>query len=209
VKTRCPSSERHVGPWLSLPDLCGDSSADGSSVGARLAMPCSGYVFLLVVTRACLPCICTTLLPDQRCLRPCCGLVLILTAEPGYPDADFLPAGSDKVREGQHVLTGMDVDWAEDGGITTLDLRQAVSAGANISVAWRAVLRDGTIAASIAALRAATGGARSLQGDDKAEGLLRRASGNTATGYVRVEAPCSYPGAGLFGPCAGMAARRL
>lgn len=107
------------------------------------------------------------------------------------------------------MLTGMDVDWAEGGGITTLDPRQAVSGGANISVAWRTVLKDGAIAASIAALRAATGGARSLQGDDKAEGLLWRASGNTATSCVRVEAPCSYPRAGLFGPCAGMAARRL
>jgi hypothetical protein len=94
------------------------------------------------------------------------------------------------------MLVGMDVDWAVDGGVTTLNLRRAVSAGASIIVAWCAVFKDGTVAPDVAALRAATGAARLPRGDEKRERLLLRATGATATGYAGVEVPCSYPESG-------------
>ena len=100
-----------------------------------------------------------TPLPDLRYLRPYLEFVLVLTTEPEYPDADYLPEVLDKVRQGHKMLAGESVEWAVDGGITAQNVRQAVSAGANIIVAGRGVFRDGAIAANIAALRAAAGGA--------------------------------------------------
>ncbi len=94
------------------------------------------------------------------------------------------------------MLARMDVDRAVGRGVSTLNLRQAVPAGANIIVAWRVVFKDGIVAVTVAAVWAATSGAPWNKGDDEVERLLLRATGSTATGYARVGVPSYYPVSG-------------
>jgi len=96
-----------------------------------------------------------TPLPDLRYLRRYLDFVLILTTEPEYPDADFLPDVLHKVREGQSMLGRQSIDWAVDGGITPENVGAVVRAGANVIVAGRSVFRKGAVAENLAALRAA------------------------------------------------------
>ncbi|MBC7232087.1 MAG: ribulose-phosphate 3-epimerase [Chloroflexi bacterium] len=96
-----------------------------------------------------------TPLPDLRYLRRYLDFVLILTTEPEYPDADFLPDVLHKVSEGQGMLGRQSIDWAVDGGITPENVGAVVRAGANVIVAGRSVFRNGAIAENLAALRAA------------------------------------------------------
>jgi len=98
-----------------------------------------------------------TPLCDLRYLQPYLDFVLILTSEPEYPDADFLPEVLDKVREGRRILANTAVDWGVDGGITPENVSLAVAAGANIIVSGRGVFHGGTISENIAALRTAAG----------------------------------------------------
>lgn len=96
-----------------------------------------------------------TPLPDLRYLRPYLDFVLILTTEPEYPNADFLPDMLRKVRDGRGMLGGEHIDWAVDGGITPENIGEVVRAGANIAVAGRSVFRNDAIAENLAALRKA------------------------------------------------------
>jgi ribulose-phosphate 3-epimerase len=96
-----------------------------------------------------------TPLPDLRYLRRYLDFVLILTTEPEYPDADFLPDVLHKVSEGQSMLGRQSIDWAVDGGITPENVGAVVRAGANVIVAGRSVFRNGAVAENLAALRAA------------------------------------------------------
>lgn len=96
-----------------------------------------------------------TPLPDLRYLCRYLDFVLILTTEPEYPDADFLPEILHKVRDGRKMLGRQSVDWVVDGGITTENIGEAVRAGANVIVVGRSVFRNGAIAENLAALRAA------------------------------------------------------
>ncbi len=99
-----------------------------------------------------------TPLPDLHYLRSSLDFLLILTNEPEYPHAAFLPEVLDKLRQGRQMLPGADLDWVVDGGITPDNAASAVAAGATILVCGRAVFRDGTIARSLEALRAAVRG---------------------------------------------------
>nr|MBC7244527.1 ribulose-phosphate 3-epimerase [Chloroflexota bacterium] len=96
-----------------------------------------------------------TPLPDLRYLRRYLDFVLILTTEPEYPDADFLPEVLRKVREGQKMLGQQGIDWVVDGGITTENIGEAVRAGANVIVAGRSVFHNGAVAENLVALRTA------------------------------------------------------
>ena len=97
-----------------------------------------------------------TALPDLRYLQSYLDYVLILTNEPEYPSAPFLPETLDKVRQGRSMLPGKDLDWVVDGGITPANAGSAVAAGATVIVAGRSVFRDGALAQNLSALRAAT-----------------------------------------------------
>jgi ribulose-phosphate 3-epimerase len=90
-----------------------------------------------------------------RYLHRYLDFVLILTTEPEYPDADFLPDVLCRVRDGRKMRGGQDVDWAVDGGITAENVGQAVRAGANVIVCGRGVFRNGAVAQNMAALQAA------------------------------------------------------
>jgi ribulose-phosphate 3-epimerase len=103
-----------------------------------------------------------TPLPDLRYLYRYLDFVLILTTEPEYPDADFLPEVLSKVRDGRRMHGGRNLDWAVDGGITAENVGQAIRAGANVIVCGRSVFRDGAIAQNMTALLAAASASTSI-----------------------------------------------
>jgi len=94
-----------------------------------------------------------TPLPDLRYLKSCLDFVVILTTEPEYPHAVFLPETLDKLRVGRALLGDEGIDWAVDGGITPENARAAAAAGATVIVSGRGVFRDGTIVENVAAFR--------------------------------------------------------
>lgn len=96
-----------------------------------------------------------TPLPDLHYLLPYLSFVVILTTEPEYPEAPFLPEILSKVRLGKDdaVLNG--IEWVVDGGITPDNLRRVLQAGADTVVVGRAVFKNGEIQRNIQALRSA------------------------------------------------------
>ncbi len=72
-----------------------------------------------------------------------CDMVLIMTVEPGYGGQALIPETLDKVREikSEIIKRGLDVDIQVDGGITPLNARDAILAGANILVAGSSVFK--------------------------------------------------------------------
>jgi ribulose-phosphate 3-epimerase len=103
-----------------------------------------------------------TPLPDLSYLYRYLDFVLILTTEPEYPDADFLPEVLGKVRDGRRIHGRRNLDWAVDRGITVENVGQGIRAGANVVVCGRSVFHDGAIAQSMAALRAAASASTSI-----------------------------------------------
>jgi ribulose-phosphate 3-epimerase len=103
-----------------------------------------------------------TPLPDLRYLYYYLDFVLILTTEPEYPDADFLPDVLCKVKDGRRMRGGQNVDWAVDGGITAENVGEAVQAGASVIVCGRSVFRNGALTENMAALRAAASASTSI-----------------------------------------------
>lgn len=96
-----------------------------------------------------------TPLPDLHYLLPYLSFVVILTTEPEYPDAPFLPEVLSKVRLGKDnaVLNG--IEWVVDGGVTPDNLPLVLQAGADTVVIGRAVFKNGEIQGNIQALRSA------------------------------------------------------
>jgi len=103
-----------------------------------------------------------TPLPDLRYLYRYLDFVLILTTEPEYPEADFLPDVLCKITDGRRMRGGQNVDWAVDGGITAENVGEAARAGASVIVCGRSVFRNGAIAENMAGLRAAASAGTSI-----------------------------------------------
>ncbi len=95
-----------------------------------------------------------TPLPDLRYLGGVLDFVLVLTTEPEYPDAAFLPEVLDKMRQGRAML-GDGVDWEVDGGIHTGNIGSVVRAGASVVVSGRSTFQNGLVEENLRALRRA------------------------------------------------------
>jgi len=84
-----------------------------------------------------------------------CDMVLVMTVEPGYGGQALIPETLDKVAELRAEIEkrGLNVDIQVDGGITSDNAKNAISAGANILVAGSSVFKAADRKAAIEALR--------------------------------------------------------
>lgn len=73
-------------------------------------------------------------------------MILIMTVEPGFGGQKIIPECVEKVRQLRALLTerGLNTDIEVDGGITKENIKQALSAGANVIVAGSAVFKGNT-----------------------------------------------------------------
>jgi ribulose-phosphate 3-epimerase len=104
-----------------------------------------------------------TPLPELRYLQPVLDYVLILTTEPEYPDAAFLPEVLHKIAVGRRMLPDdAGIEWIVDGGVDAHNLPHIVQRGATSIVAGRSAFQGGDIRQNLARLREAalTGGFR-------------------------------------------------
>lgn len=86
-----------------------------------------------------------TPLPDIQYLHHVLDFISVLTTEPEYPNALFLPEILEKVRQGRQKFSGLPIDWMVDGGITEENLPKAIDAGATIVVIGRSLFQHGTV----------------------------------------------------------------
>jgi ribulose-phosphate 3-epimerase len=102
-----------------------------------------------------------TPLPDLRYLKSVVDFVLLLSTEPEYPDAGFLPEVLAKIRTGRTMLSE-GIDWVVDGGIQPDNVGRVARAGASIVVAGRSIFQNGEVSDNLAALRRAAVVAQSI-----------------------------------------------
>ena len=94
-----------------------------------------------------------TELPPLQIYRPFLDYVLILTTEPEYEDAIFLPGVLHKVAGGRQQ-PGLDgVKWVVDGGVSPENIAEVVRAGADIVVAGRSLFNKGALEENYALLK--------------------------------------------------------
>lgn len=83
-------------------------------------------------------------------------MILIMTVNPGFGGQKFIPV-LDKIEAAAELIKaeGRDIDLEVDGGITSANAKDVISAGANVLVAGTSVFKDGPdgYAANIASLR--------------------------------------------------------
>ncbi len=94
-----------------------------------------------------------TPLPDLEILLPYLSFVLILSTEPEYPNASFLPSVLNKVRAGKERYGESGIEWDVDGGINPANLAMVLEAGADVIVVGRSAFQGGNITQNIALLR--------------------------------------------------------
>ncbi len=84
-----------------------------------------------------------------------CGVVLVMTVNPGFGGQQFLPAMLPKIRALRRLCDerGLDPVIEVDGGLSGENARQVLEAGANAIVAGSAVYHAGDYAQAIAAIR--------------------------------------------------------
>lgn len=84
-----------------------------------------------------------------------CDMVLIMTVEPGYGGQALIPETLEKVKKLKAEIDarGLDIDIQVDGGINSVNAKDAVSAGANVLVAGSSVFKAADRRAAIDALR--------------------------------------------------------
>jgi ribulose-phosphate 3-epimerase len=84
-----------------------------------------------------------------------CGIVLVMTVNPGFGGQKFLPEMLPKIRALRHLCDarGLDPVIEVDGGLSGANARQAFAAGANAIVAGSAVFHAPDYAGAIAAIR--------------------------------------------------------
>ncbi len=84
-----------------------------------------------------------------------CDMVLVMSVEPGYGGQALIPETLDKVAEIKAELEkrGLSVDIQVDGGITPVNAKNAISAGANVLVAGSSVFKAEDRKSAIDALR--------------------------------------------------------
>jgi ribulose-phosphate 3-epimerase len=106
-----------------------------------------------------------TAIPPLEFCQPYLAFVLVLTTEPETSHCDFLPSILAKVAAGKKQAGLAQVEWAVDGGITTDNVRQVVSAGAEVIVSGRGVFEKGRIRDNLQKLKAAINAAVSERND--------------------------------------------
>ncbi|MGB4681026.1 MAG: ribulose-phosphate 3-epimerase [Firmicutes bacterium] len=94
-----------------------------------------------------------TELPPLQIYRPHLDYVLILTTEPEYDDAPFLPGVLEKVARGRQQLGLEGVKWMVDGGIAPGNIAEVVRAGADIVVVGRSLFKQGSLEENYALLK--------------------------------------------------------
>jgi ribulose-phosphate 3-epimerase len=84
-----------------------------------------------------------------------CGIVLLMTVNPGFGGQKFIPTMLPKIRALRRLVDerGLDTIIEVDGGISGANAWQAIEAGANAIVAGSAVFGAKDYAAAIAAIR--------------------------------------------------------
>jgi ribulose-phosphate 3-epimerase len=97
----------------------------------------------------------TAIPPLQFCL-PYLAFVLVLSTEPETTHCDFLPSVLAKVSEGKKQVGLAPVEWAVDGGITADNVRQVVSAGADVVISGRGVFQNGRIRENLQRMKSAS-----------------------------------------------------
>jgi len=80
-------------------------------------------------------------------------IVLVMTVNPGWGGQEMIASALEKVRMLRAVAPHLHIEV--DGGIDPLTLHLALSAGANVFVVGSYLARSPSIAAGVAALRAA------------------------------------------------------
>lgn len=84
-----------------------------------------------------------------------CDMVLVMTVEPGYGGQALIPETLEKVKALREEIErrGLDVDIQVDGGITSDNAKNAISAGANVLVAGSSVFKASDRKKAIESLR--------------------------------------------------------
>ena len=84
-----------------------------------------------------------------------CDMVLIMTVEPGYGGQALIPETLEKVKKLKAEIDarGLNIDIQVDGGINSVNAKDAVLAGANVLVAGSSVFKAADRRAAIDALR--------------------------------------------------------
>ena len=82
-------------------------------------------------------------------------LVLIMSVNPGFGGQAFIPSALDKIRALRQRITqrGLAAELQVDGGVKLDNIRDVVTAGADVLVAGSAVFGTDNYAATITALR--------------------------------------------------------
>jgi len=83
-------------------------------------------------------------------------LLLIMSVNPGFGGQTFIPKTLDKIRMARKMITAsnLNTDLEVDGGIKAENVKQVVSAGANVLVAGSAIFQSTDYAKAISQLRA-------------------------------------------------------
>lgn len=82
-------------------------------------------------------------------------MILLMSVNPGFGGQAFIPSTLEKIKQLRKKITNLslDIDIEVDGGINRDNVRDVLSAGANVIVAGSAIYQDGDIKASIASFR--------------------------------------------------------
>ena len=82
------------------------------------------------------------------CILDQVDMVLLMTVNPGFGGQKFIPYTLEKIRRLRSMLDerGLDTDIEVDGGISLLNVREVMDAGANVIVAGSAVYGGDTAA---------------------------------------------------------------
>ena len=86
--------------------------------------------------------------------------VLIMSVNPGFGGQAFIPDSLNKINRLRAMIDerGLDVDIQVDGGIKAGNIAEVAAAGANVFVSGSGIFGTPDYAATIAGMRAATGG---------------------------------------------------
>ncbi len=70
-------------------------------------------------------------------------MILLMSVEPGSGGQQYLPESTDRIREVRRMIetSGRDIDLEVDGGIRLTNLKEVLTAGANVIVAGSAIFK--------------------------------------------------------------------
>lgn len=97
-----------------------------------------------------------TTLPPLQHYCPFLDYVVVLTTEPDYENATYLPSILNKVIDGRKQAEITRVKWMVDGGVSPSNISEVVKAGADIVVVGRSLFNGGTLRENIELLKRST-----------------------------------------------------